>query len=170
MKLRQLKNSLMQTEYGRLFRTNMLCSEPIPVKTAEGIEERCFWCGYNWAKNTFTAPLVRLSYDAEKGVGLSFVSCKEEPFFSVGPDTLIQGTNNPDETDEKYLKFEEMYDLVSSLFYKENCSEEEKHLLYDFYRSFKDYVDGSLIVFYRELAPSFFEWIERELKNYQEWK
>ena len=170
MKLRQLKNALLRTEYGRLFKTNMLCSEPIPVKTSEGMEEHCFWCGYNWDKNTFTAPLARLSFNAEELKGISFVSCKDEPFFSVGPDTIIQGEKSLEEQDAKYLKFEEMYDLTRPLFYKENCSEEEKHLLYDFYTAFKDYVDEALVVFYRELTPSFFEWLEHELENYQDWK
>ena len=169
MKLNQLKNALWQTEFGKLFETNMLCSEPVPVKNAEGIEERCFWCLYNREKNIFTAPVVKLSFNAEKTEGISFISCDEEPCFSVCPGEIIKAEKTPEERAGKYRKYEEMYNLVNPIFYKENCSDEEKHLLYDFYRSFKDYVDGSLMIFYRELAPSFFEWLEHELENYQEW-
>lgn len=165
MKLRQLKNILWRTEYGKLFPTNTLCSEPIPIKTAEGMNECCFWCRYDWKKNIFTAPFAKVIYNADRAEGISFVSCDETPSFSLGPKEILHAEKSAKECADNYPKFEEMYDLARPIFYKENCSDEEKRLLSDFYTAFKNYVDEVLMVFYRELVPSFFEWLEGELTN-----
>ena len=165
MNLRQLKNILWRTEYGKYFPTNTLCSEPIPIKTAEGMNECCFWCRYDWKKNIFTAPFAKVVYNAERAEGISLVSCDETPSFSMGPKEILHAEKGAKERADNYPKFEEMYDLARPIFYKENCSDEEKRLLSDFYTAFKNYVDSALMVFYRELVPSFFEWLEGELAN-----
>ena len=162
MELKQLKNILWQIDFGQFFENSMVCSIPIPVKTTEGMHECCFWCRYDWEKNVFSGPVVRLSYNAERKKCISFVFCKGGHFFSAAPNEIIHAKKTAGERAEKYPKFEEMYNLARPVFYKENCTDGEKQLLSEFYRSFKDYVDESLMVFYRELVPSFFEWLERE--------
>lgn len=164
MKLRQLKNILWQTEFGQFFETGMVCSVPLPVKTPEGMNEHCFWYRYDGDKNIFSAPVVRISYNAETKKGIDFIPCGAIPFFSAAPGEIIHAGKTAGERAEKYPEFEEMYNLARQVFYKENCTNEEKQLLSEFYKSFKDYIDESLMVFYRELVPSFFEWLEREIK------
>ena len=164
MKLRQLKNILGQTEFGKFFETGMVCSVPLPVKTAAGIDYCCFWCRYDEESNVFSAPVVRLLYNAGRTEGVSFAYCEDEPFFSAAPDAIIHAERTLDERLNDYPKFEELYDLASPLFYKENCSDEEKRLLSGFYKSFKDYVDGSIMVFYAESVPLFFEWLGRQIR------
>ena len=162
MELKQVKNVLWQTKIGGFFETGMVCSVPFPVKTADGMNEHCFWCRYDWDKNVFSGPVVRLSYNAERKQGISFVFCKGGHFFSSAPSEIVPAKKTAKERSEKYPKFEEMYNLARPIFYKENCTEEEKRLLSEFYKSFKDYEDESLMVFYRELLPTFFEWLEKE--------
>jgi len=164
MKLKQLKNILWLTKFGQFFETGMVCSEPIPVKTAEGMDEHCFWYRYDWEENIFSGPVARLSYNAEKKEGIVLIYCRERSFFSAAPKEIVPATRTLEERYENYPKFEEMYNLARPVFYKENCTDEEKQLLSEFYKSFKDYEDESLMVFYRELVPSFFEWLEREIK------
>ena len=165
MKLKQLKNILWQTEFGQFFETGMVCSVPLPVKTPEGMNEHCFWFRYDGNKNIFSGPVVRISYNADSKKGIDFIPCSVKPFFSVAPNVVIHAKKTAKERFDKYPKFEEMYNLARPIFYKENCTEEEKRLLSEFYKSFKDYEDESLMVFYRELVPSFFEWLERETEN-----
>lgn len=164
MKLKQLKNIFQQIEFSQFFKTGMISSEPIPVKTSDGMDEHCFWCICDREENVFSGPVVRLSYNADRKEGIDFIPCDAEPFFSMGPNEIVHAVRTSEERAEKYPKFEEMYNLARPIFYKENCTEEEKHLLSEFYKSFKDYVDKSLMVFYQELVPSFFEWLGRQIK------
>ena len=164
MKLKQLKNILGRTEVIKLFEMDMVCSVPLPMKREENIDYCCFWCRYYKELNAFSTPVVRLSYNAERGEEITFATCEERHFFSVASDEIITAKRNLNERLDDYPRFEKLYDLASPLFYKDNCSDDEKRLLSDFYKSFKDYVDESMIVFYRELVPLFFYWLGKQIE------
>ncbi len=168
MKITELKRIMfLQCGLGKFFSTGMVSSIPIPLKTTEGVLlYNCFWCFYDRGLNVFSGPVNRVCFNADKKEIVSFVSCNDDSF-SVGADKMVFANRTKMERLGCYPKFDELYDFASRLFYKENCTNDEKQLLFEFYTAFTNYEDESLVVFYKELTPSFFEWLECELKNYR---
>ena len=164
MLLKDIKDALIHTECGEFLREGMGCSEPLPVETPDGLLDNCFLYMYDATTNVYSAPVARIGLFAEKNEMAYFISCYEKPF-SVKPEETIEAKMTKAERVSKYSHYEELYNSARPLFYKENCSSEEKVLLLEFANAFEDFVDESQRVFYREMLPTFFAWLSEQVSE-----
>lgn len=164
MLLTEIKEALNYTECGRFLRDGMGCSEPLPVETPEGILDNCFLYMYDSTTNEYSAPVARIGFFAAKKEMAYFISCYDEPF-SIIPEDTFKATKTKEEQLSSYSRFEELYNSVRPLFYKENCTLDEKSLLLEFTNTFENYVDESQRVLYREMVPAFFAWLSEQVSE-----
>ena len=164
MVLKEIKEALLQTSLGEFLRDGMGCSEPLPLLTPDGLLDNCFLYMYNGEKNTYSAPVARIGFFAEKKEMVYFMSCYDKPF-SLPPEQVIEAKLSKEERYEKYPAFERLYNQARPIFYKDVCSLEEKHLLLEFANTFEEYIDESQRVFYKEAVPPFFTWLSVQVRE-----
>ena len=164
MLLNEIKDALLQTDCGEFLRDGMGCSEPLPLDTPDGLLDNCFLYMYNRKTNTYSAPVARIGFFADKKEMVYFISCYEKPF-SSRPEETFEARISREERYGKYPAFEKLYNQVRPLFYKDECSIEEKRLLLEFANAFEEYIDESQRVFYKEAVPPFFTWLSVQVRE-----
>lgn len=163
MELRQVKNRLLQTECGELIMDRMDISEPMLTKDKDGLVDNFFIYLVDMEEHINYGPVGRAGIDAETGKLKYLVSCNENPFSKKPTDIITAGTASA--TGTKYEAYSKMYPCVRAFAFKEHCSDEERRILRDYYHSFLGIVNPALLPFYKEMAPSFFSWVERTLQQ-----
>ena len=71
--------------------------------------------------------------------------------------------NSPAVSNKDYENYSALYTEVREFAFKENCTTAEKTALSNYLAALKSVVSDSLYPFYKELAPTFFEWARHEL-------
>ena len=162
MELRQVKGILHQSECGEMFLDGMGCSEPILTKTENGLVDNFFVYLANKKEATYSAPIARISLQAENGSIIKIVSCNDDPFSIPPTETIKANPFIPSEQD--YKEYSALYAKIRSIAFKTPCSSSEQQTISAYLDSLEKVVNKSLFPFYKELAPTFFEWATNELK------
>ncbi len=161
MELKQVKALLHQTKCGEMFMDGMGCSEPILTQGDDGLIDNFFVYFIDKRAETASGPLARMGLHAESGVLTYFTSADACPF-SVHPSNTIPVTTTV-VSDKDYENYAALYARVRKFAFKRNCTAAEKTELSNYLTALRSIVGDSLYPFYKELAPQFFEWAEREL-------
>lgn len=162
MELRQVKSILHQSECGEMFLDGMGCSEPILTKTESGLVDNFFVYLADKKGANYSAPIAKISLQAETGSIIRIASCNDEPFSVPPTETIKADSFIPSEQD--YKEYSALYAKMRSIAFKTTCSSSEQQVISAYLDLLEKVVNKSLFPFYKELAPSFFEWATNELK------
>ena len=162
MELKQVKSILHQSECGEMFLDGMGCSEPILTKSKNGLIDNFFVYLANKKEETYSATIAKISLLAENGSIIRVVSCSDEPFSVPPTETIKVDSFSPSEQD--YKEYSALYAKIRSIAFKTPCSSSEQQTISAYLDSLEKVVNKSLFPFYKELAPTFFEWATNELK------
>lgn len=161
MELKQVKALLHQTKCGEMFMDGMGCSEPVLTKDGTGLIDNFFVYLIDKRAGTASGPLARMGLHAESGALAYLTSADERPFSVLPGDTVP--VNSPAVSNKDYENYSALYTEVREFAFKENCTTAEKTALSNYLAALKSVVSDSLYPFYKELAPTFFEWARHEL-------
>ena len=161
MELKQVKALLHQTRCGEMFMDGMGCSEPVLTKDGTGLIDNFFVYLIDKRAGTASGPLARMGLHAESGALAYLTSADERPFSVLPGDTIP--VNSPAVSNKDYENYSALYTEVREFAFKENCTTAEKTALSNYLAALKSVVSDSLYPFYKELAPTFFEWARHEL-------
>lgn len=161
MELKQVKSLLHQTKCGEMFMDGMGCSEPLLTQDSTGLIDNFFVYLIDKRAGTASGPLARMGLHAESGALAYLISADEQPF-SVLPSSTIS-VKPQIVLGEDYQRYACLYEKVRLFAFKRNCTAAEKTILSNYLTAFRCVVSGSLIPFYEELTPTFFEWARNEL-------
>ena len=161
MELKQVKALVHQTKCGEMFMDGMGCSEPVLTKDGTGLIDNFFVYLIDKRAGTASGPLARMGLHAESGALAYLTSADERPFSVLPGDTVH--VNSPAVSNKDYENYSALYKEVREFALKENCTTAEKTALLNYLTALKSVVSDSLYPFYKELAPTFFEWARHEL-------
>ena len=161
MELKQVKALLHQTKCGEMFMDGMGCSEPVLTKDGTGLIDNFFVYLIDKRAGTDSGPLARMGLHAESGALAYLTSADERPFSVLPGDTVP--VNSPAVSNKDYENYSALYAEVREFAFKGNCTTAEKTALLNYLTALKSVVSDSLYPFYKELAPTFFEWARHEL-------
>ena len=164
MLLCDIKETLQRTKLGAILAEGIRASEPIPIPTPDGLLDNCFIFLEDNTNSIYSAPVARIGFFAEKGEIVYFISCYDKPF-SSRPEVTFESKISREERNAKYPDFENLYNRVRPLFYKEECSIEEKRLLLEFADTFEGCIEEPQRVFYKEAVPPFFTWLSVQVRE-----
>ena len=158
MTLEQIKQSLIQTNFGDFTLNQTRISEPIPLPTPDGLLENFFVYLENDESKTCSGPVARIGLFPEKREIAYFISCTDKPF-SKKPEDILSISIDDEKVQALYPKYEMLYNTVRPLFFHE-CSPQEGALVDKYLQTLITVTDPALLPFYFEMAPAFFIWIK----------
>ena len=170
MKLEQVESCLMSTEFGERIVEGMSISEPLLTKDEDELIDNFFvYFAYGFTHDHpsysgYSGPAGRVSINAETCTLKDLVPGRDKPFSKSPSDTIEAKMDFASQNGADYARYSELYPQVREFAFKEDCSETERQILQDYHDSFLKIVDSALLPFYKELAPSFFVWVEDTLK------
>jgi len=162
MNFYQVKNAIFQTDCGKQVKDGLCCSYPVMTKDERGIIDHYFIYGWDEERHLFSGPLKCFGiYSDMKQT--AYISLPSERGISISPDDELREKNPGYYNKAAYQDFTETFPKVREFLMKENCTNEEKRQLKKYLDGFLDVTDDGLLPVYRELAPDFFNWAERQL-------
>lgn len=155
--LKEIKSAIFQTEYQELICDGLCCSEPILTIENGRLIDNYFIYACNKTGTTFSKPMFIFGIDSENKTGVyvnTDIPIEDKEY-------ALQSDMNKDDMLAAYDKYVELYPKVREFAFKE-CSPEQKQWLYTYLKCLKVISGEILWIFYKYMAPSFFEWAETQ--------
>ena len=115
----------------------------------------------NKKAHTISSPIARIGLHADSCTIEYLISCEEEPFSLSSKDTLR--VNYPTFSAQDYENYALLYAKVRNMAFKMGCTKTEKQIVMDYMVARQKIIAPEMMKFYEEMAPSFFEWVEKEI-------
>lgn len=158
MNLFQVKNIIFKTECENFILDGLCCSEPIMTKQGKGIVDNYFVYGINTDKHEYTGPIVSFGILSET-CEVAYVS--KDLNLRYGENDNIRAQNWSEYDKKAYDLYASSYEKVREFLFEENCSKYKKEELNKYIISMKKIIDKALWPIYKELFPTFFDWVLR---------
>lgn len=160
MTIKEVKATIFETECGERIKEGLFCSEPILSIGEKGFIDNYFIYGRDAKRQHFTKP---------KNCFGIYTETKEVAYLDRDNDIEDKDYCIAEEVDiekcfDSYDRYVELYPIVRDLAYQ-ICNEESRELLIEYIKCFREFSGDIMYSFYRNLYPSFFEWVDKEIGN-----
>lgn len=160
MTIKEVKAKIFETECGEEIREGLFCSEPILTIGEKGLIDNYFVYGRDSKRQHFSRP----KYFFGIYTHLSEVAYLNKENELEEKDYSSSEVVNMEERFEAYDRYVELYPKMREIAYQD-CNDENKRMLSEYLSSFRKFSGDVLFMFYNKLYPTFFEWVNEQIRE-----
>ena len=160
MTVEEVKSKIFETECGKMIREGMFCSEPILTNGEKGLIDNYFIYGRDSKRQHFTKP--KRCFGIYTDLNEVAYSDKDNEF--AEKDYSSSEEMNIEKCFDAYDRYAELYPKIRELAYQD-CNDDDKEHLSEYIKCFRQFSGDILFAFYKELYPSYFEWIGQQIER-----